>query len=394
MQTKPPRYHSLDRLRAVMMLLGLVLHTAINYFPFPVQEAEQIYLDPRSSVFFDYLVKFIHSFRMPVFFVIAGFFAAFLFERRGPGGFLRHRWARIGVPLIGAWAVIYPATAGLSVWANSLSAGRALTPVTTVAMSDILSTVLIHLWFLYFLLIYCVVARFAVPLAQRLVPAESRERLLDGFSRAAQWAGGAVLFAVPTAVTLYPMKTWTFDPSAALLPAPHHLAAFAVFFVYGWFVYARREILEAFKTRAWIHLALGLLLHGIYLYPFQRGYGVDGADREHLLAIACLALSVWLLVYGLVGLFLRYLEKPSAIWRYIADASYWMYLIHLPITVALAPLLAGFAVPSGVKFSVVLGATAAITLITYHYWVRATFIGYRLNGRRHARVAPWRATEA
>ena len=391
---KLSRYHSLDRLRAVMMLLGLVLHTAINYFPFPVHEAEQIYLDPQSSPFFDYLVKFIHSFRMPVFFVIAGFFAAFLFEWRGPQGFLRHRGARIGVPLISSWIVIYPVTGGLAVWANTMSAGRPLAAVTTIAMSDILDTVLLHLWFLYFLLIYCVVARFVLPLARRMTSAESRDRFLEAFSRGVHWVGGPVLFAGPTAITLYPMETWTFDPSAALLPSPYHLAAFAVFFVYGWCVYGRREIVEGFKAKARTHCVLGLVMHAVYLYAFRRGYGVEGAEREHLLAIAFLALSIWFLIYGFLGLFLRYLEKPSTTWRYISDASYWIYLVHLPITVALPPLLAGFGMPSGVKFSLVLGTTATITIITYHYCVRATFIGNQLNGRRYPRVVPWRATEA
>ena len=46
---KLSRYHSLDWLCAVTMMLGLVLHTAVNYFQFPVHEAEQIYLDPQSS---------------------------------------------------------------------------------------------------------------------------------------------------------------------------------------------------------------------------------------------------------------------------------------------------------------------------------------------------------
>ena len=391
---KLPRYHSLDRLRAVMMLLGLVLHTAINYFPFPVQEAEQIYLDPQSSPFFDYLVKFIHSFRMPVFFVIAGFFAAFLLESRGPRAFLRHRGARIGIPLIGAWIVIYPVTGGLAVWANTMSVGPPLTAAKSVAMSDILDTILIHLWFLYFLLIYCVVARFVVPLAQRTISAESRERLLDVFGRTVHRVGGPILFAGPTAITLYPMKTWTFDPSAALLPSPYPLAAFAVFFVYGWCLYTRREVIAGFKARAWTHFVFGLVLHAMYLHPFHYGYGVQCAERDHLLAVACLALSVWFLIYGFVGLFLRYLEKPNTTWRYISDASYWVYLVHLPITVALPPLLAGAAMPSGVKFSLVLGATAAISLVTYHYCARATLIGNQLNGRRHPRVAPWRATEA
>ena len=61
-QAKLPRYHSLDRLRAIMMLLGLVLHSAINYFPFPDEYLDQIYLDTKSSPFFDYLVKFILDF--------------------------------------------------------------------------------------------------------------------------------------------------------------------------------------------------------------------------------------------------------------------------------------------------------------------------------------------
>ena len=60
MQPQLSPYHSLDRLRAVMLLLGLVLHTAINY------------LDLQSSRFFEHLATFIHSFRMPVFFVISG----------------------------------------------------------------------------------------------------------------------------------------------------------------------------------------------------------------------------------------------------------------------------------------------------------------------------------
>ena len=70
--------------------------------------------------------------------------------------------------------------------------------------------------------------------------------------------------------------------------------------------------------------------------------------------------------------------------------SYWMYIIHLPITILLPPLLADFPLPAGAKFSLVLLATGAITLVTYHYLVRGTFIGERLNGRRYPRVAPWR----
>lgn len=79
----PPlqRYHSFDSLRATMMLLGLVLHTAINYMTFPTGDTWP-YKDAQTSPTFDILVAFIHSFRMPTFFVIAGFFAAFQYDAR------------------------------------------------------------------------------------------------------------------------------------------------------------------------------------------------------------------------------------------------------------------------------------------------------------------------
>ena len=65
-----------------------------------------------------------------------------------------------------------------------------------------------------------------------------------------------------------------------------------------------------------------------------------------------------------------------------------MYLVHLPFTMLLPALLASIGLPAVVKFSLVLGVTTVITLITYHYWVRATFIGETLNGRRYPREMP------
>jgi fucose 4-O-acetylase-like acetyltransferase len=69
------RYHSLDALRAAMMLLGLVLHSAASYTRTPLRAAWP-YHDTHNSIVFDLLLFFIHLFRMPIFFVVAGFFAA------------------------------------------------------------------------------------------------------------------------------------------------------------------------------------------------------------------------------------------------------------------------------------------------------------------------------
>src|SRR5262245_53441853 len=92
-QTSSPsvlRYHAFDSLRAVMMLLGLVIHSAMGYIVFPTDRVWP-FKDPRPSAFYDLLVMFIHSFRMPIFFVIAGFFAALLYTTRGARALFHNR---------------------------------------------------------------------------------------------------------------------------------------------------------------------------------------------------------------------------------------------------------------------------------------------------------------
>ena len=82
---KTERLHSLDSLRAIMMMLGIVLHASIAYiggepsFGWPMR-------DPNAdSGFLLWLLVWIHNFRMPIFMFIAGFFAALLFYERSPG---------------------------------------------------------------------------------------------------------------------------------------------------------------------------------------------------------------------------------------------------------------------------------------------------------------------
>src|SRR5688500_12766151 len=82
------RYHSLDAFRAAMMLLGLVLHSAASYTYTPLRDAWPFH-DPPGLVAFEILLLFIHLFRMPAFFVVAGFFAALLYYRDGAGGLIR-----------------------------------------------------------------------------------------------------------------------------------------------------------------------------------------------------------------------------------------------------------------------------------------------------------------
>ncbi|MEL7497766.1 MAG: acyltransferase family protein [Planctomycetota bacterium] len=110
------RRHDLDALRAVAMLLGIVLHAALAFAPIPwtVSDASQ-------SVVYLVLFSAIHGFRMPLFFLISGFFTAMLWRKRGLGGLIQQRLKRILVPLIIGCMTIVPAMWAVSILASQPS---------------------------------------------------------------------------------------------------------------------------------------------------------------------------------------------------------------------------------------------------------------------------------
>ena len=83
---------------------------------------------------------------------------------------------------------------------------------------------------------------------------------------------------------------------------------------------------------------------------------------------------------------LRTLTRERAWVRYLADASYWMYLAHLPLLVGIGATLTHAPVPAEMKLLVTLAATTVLLLLSYDAFVRSTWIGAWLNGRKRPRA--------
>jgi peptidoglycan/LPS O-acetylase OafA/YrhL len=378
------RYHSLDALRASMMLLGLVLHSAVSYVVAPLGPAWP-YKDPATSTLFDMLVFVIHLFRMPVFFVAAGFFAAMLMERDGPRGFFDNRVKRVLIPLALCWPVLFVAiTAGFT-YTNGRAAGAVdMTPVTSGAFLRRPS--LAHLWFLWDLMVFYVAVVAITPLLSRL-SLRWRARVDSAFTALAKSPLGALAMALLTTVTLLPMEHPALETSSSFLPPVRVLVAYGVFFAFGWLLYRRRDVLEAVGDRWKTPMAIGAASAVAYLV-ITVGQAINNRVVYHIVGCAVAGLTIWMLIFGIVGLFVSRLDRPRPLVRYLSDASYWMYLIHLPFTIGIPGLLAPSPLPAVVKFAITLAVTSAATLVSYHYLVRSTAIGALLNGRRYPRSLP------
>lgn len=380
------RWHGLDAVRGLALIAGVVLHASMAFLPGP-----QLWLvaDATRSTTLSVAFFTIHMARMTLFFVLAGFFGRVVRERLGTAGFLRQRALRIGVPLVLAWPLVLAAIdAVLKVtMPGSASAGGALT-VATVPLA--------HLWFLYLLLwLYAgaMLVRSVVVLLDtggRLrAMADAGMRLLIG-----PWA--PVVLAVPVAWWLYETPYWMMwfgipTPDTGLLPNRAALLSYGLAFGLGWVMHRQAELLLQRIERWW---ALSLVMAIAATAACLTIGGVTprlmpapfGTPKLHFAALY--ALGVWSWTCGLIGLGLRFLAAASPTRRYLADASYWIYLAHLPLLLGLQLLMRGWLLPWPVKFALLLGVTMLLLLLSYHWLVRSTFVGALLNGRRHPRVWP------
>ncbi|MGZ5874913.1 MAG: acyltransferase family protein [Bradyrhizobium sp.] len=101
-----------------------------------------------------------------------------------------------------------------------------------------------------------------------------------------------------------------------------------------------------------------------------------------LAGCVCYALAIWTTTFAVIGLALRFMSGYSATRRYLADSSYWLYLIHLPIVMALQVAVSPLDWPWPLKFATILLVALAVMLASYQFLVRYSVIGAVLNGRR------------
>ena len=139
----PARFHDLDALRGVAMLLGILLHAGVFLVPvefWPVHEAWAWETAPEANVY-AWILSVIHGFRMPLFFLLSGFFTAMLWQSRGLHRLVRHRLGRVGLPLLAGMFTVVPAIAWVEPGGSLLD-----WPLAWLGGLE-------HLWFLWYLLL-------------------------------------------------------------------------------------------------------------------------------------------------------------------------------------------------------------------------------------------------
>lgn len=379
------RYHYLDNIRALAMLLGIVFHAALAYSP--LVHDFWFSASNESATSIDTVTFFTHLFRMPLFFLVSGFFAIMLLQKRGIAGFLKNRSMRILLPFIIFFPFLAAAIFAVIAWA--LENVENLSPMllliqemqnTPGAPKPPLSTM--HLWFLFNLFLFTLTTSVLYKFNF------FQSKLVSKISSAK-----FIIFVFPLLMI----------PAMYSQPAPHPAAEkfypqlwsfgfYGLFFILGCVIFLKQHLLEEFEPYKHILMVVSLLAYIVFynLLPAtitveELMTNVNGGfipTWKHIYMAVCETyIAVYMTIYCLL-LGKKLLNKQSKTLKLISDSSYWVYLIHLPILLMIQFSLIDVEMNMWLKFFISTSLTFIVAMMSYLLLVRSTPIGWLLNGRK------------
>ena len=372
------RFHAMDNLRALAMLAGVVFHAALAYSPLmhPIWPAA----DAGQSTIVDVVAWFLHMFRMPLFFVVAGYFAALLVARRGIGGLFRNRCARVLLPLV----LFLPIVLSSMHWLTVDAAANVTHPSPVLAwIRDYIEEHgtlpampgWAHLWFLFYLMLFTVLVWVAS--AMELGRVGNRlANLHPGW-----WVAVVPLLLTPALASIgIPWPAPEF-----VIPALWALAFFGIYFAFGYQLFHRSDMLDRLRPLSPVLLIGAVAVYALLFWSTDGFVANRPTPLRHFThAVLEAAAGFWMTLWCLLAA-RRWLAGRSASMRWLADASYWVYLVHLPLLFAIQYRLLDLQMHWSAKFAIATLCTLALSFASYQLLVRHTPIGGLLNGtRRHA----------
>lgn len=386
------RRYELDWLR-VLIVLGLIPFHAIGIFT----AAIDAYLGTtRTNPVLEIIASFFAAWPMPLLFLVAGAGAWFALGRRTPSQYTWERLSRLAIPFVFGTLVLIPIQDYFVLRAYPQLLDLKLVPVANPHVLDSffqfypeylagygyflthfssLREIVFwgHLWFIPRLLLYSLAA---LPLFLWLC-GDSGRRLVSRLGDLLVRRGALILLSVPLGITLMLNATF-FRPGSALAQALgtdastlwEQLVFNLLCFLYGYIFYAEPRLLRAAARDG-----LAALLLGVIGFALLRSSAIGGASSGGFtLGVAVVAflraLTVWLWVAGILGMSVRLLSFTNRALRYLNQAAYPLYVLHMPVLVILGLSVVAWRMPMPVQLIIIVGGTLVVTLGLYELVVR------------------------
>ena len=350
MERTKTRYHEIDALRVVALVLLIIYHIFICYQPF-AETIQFLQYDPLLEDYW-FIGELLNVWRIPVLFLISGMAVGFILPRRSVKELIHDRMMRLVPPLVFGSFVIVPIFPAIYAWYHGQSFSYIPNPG--------------HLWFVVNLVSYSILL---VPLVV-YVKKRPENVLIRGLRKTFPFG---LLVALPAPLML-----------ETVLSQPFGFAFFPFRFWYGLICYAVGFLFvsvgESFWTsiRRVCHVALpGALVLYLGRMEFVRW---DLLRANHW--TTALESGLWMLSFLGYGSIL--LSRPSKAFAYLNKAVFPIYIIHMPVQQLVAFFIFRWKLGPEITFVLHVVLSFVICGLCYEWVIRRLPFLYPVMGMKLA----------
>jgi hypothetical protein len=379
--------NALEVLRVATTLCVVLYHVGLSYVATPLRLTLWVAYDKLGLTAFDCFIYWVNGFAMPVFFLAAGVSAPAACESRGARVFLSHRVSRLLRPLLFGCLTVLPLFYLLWGYGLMVSGRCTLDSILTWRFGPEVRPYLYglgHLWFIEYLFLVCLVWAGGWWVWRALA-----FRRATGAGSAGGWMPQIIaspwrplLLAIPTGLIFLLDSDTMLRVDNTIIPNLFRLLHYTYFFSVGAWVGQVREPKRLLVRHGTFYLVASGIVFAVMLPLLLRHAAapLHGWTRVAFCGLA--ALFPWLMVFGSLGVLLGLVQSRGATIRFLTEASFWVYIVHVPIVAFAQLVLLGVAWPTPVKFLVVSTVAIVLSLLSYAYVVRRSLVGEIINGAR------------
>ena len=346
------RRYDIDALRSIAMFLLIFYHLGISFTS--VAPYIAFVQNKRFNDEIWVLLSVMNSWRIPLVFLISGIALRLAFQKRTKIEMFKERTKILIIPYIFGSITFGAASLAIAfTFYEGWSDEYLWLGVVTIFDG-------VHLWFLKNIFIYCLIL---IPLLNLISNKASKETI---FSKILNMPGGVFVFSIPVILEGHLLNATAYSEVVnygrsyqEYANTSHGFLLGFIWFFLGVLLVSQGEYFWESNKRNWkTHLLLGF---AFYFYRFINNFE-DGFSLDNRLV----AFESFNFIFALLGLAAVYLNKDSPQLTYYKTAVYPVYIVHLPVQMAVMYFFAGINIHPIIKFPIALFLICFLSLTIYH----------------------------
>jgi len=357
------RLYFIDWIRVIAFGLLILFHCAMPFVTF----GWEIKNDGQ-SLLLSRIIIWLHQWRLPLLFFVAGAGSNFSISSRGPLKFLGERFVRLLIPL--AFAMMF--TIPFQVYFEWLQTGRISSSFLEfypsvwefVPYPDG-SLTWSHMWFVVYLFVFTIMLWPVFSLMKIKVVQNGIQRLNKVFT-------SPVAIAVLTGVFIYLyLKLYIKWPEQQNLIADWFNFTFSItLFFIGFFMSHFYSFWQTCERYRWYFFSIAAICAVILIVKFYWPLALPKKQNAlfYLYAV-CDSIQIWFLIIAALGFARRHLNFSNGFLRYTTSAVYPFYILHQTIIVAAGYYVVQWPLPMFIKLMILVVICFTSVYLLYEFLI-------------------------